>query len=218
MACSTRQKKGQRAQGCPGRGYPGINSVREAMKALGITSDESLKKTAATAKEAYDTLTASGIANARELARPSKSAEAAIAANKGIAPAWVEGQAAVRGYRVEVDAAKQVHAGICRCGRQGRPLAQPGRQKHRYPIAAHWSGSTPKKSARSQQWKRPTTWPRASCNCRRPTQQPAPSRTLMRCPRSSPQAEAWLKEWKAQLPARQPVFNQKWRAAGQLHA
>ena len=85
---------------------PGINSVREAMKALGITSDESLKKTAATAKEAYDTLTSSGIASARELAEAfKKSAEAAIAANQGIAPAWVEGQAAVRGYRIEVDAA-----------------------------------------------------------------------------------------------------------------
>ena len=85
---------------------PGINTVREAMKALGITSDESLKKTAATAKEAYDTLTSSGIASARELAEAfKKSAEAAIAANQGIAPAWVEGQAAVRGYRIEVDAA-----------------------------------------------------------------------------------------------------------------
>ena len=85
---------------------PGINSVREAMKELGITSDESLKKTAATAKEAYDTMVESGKNSARELSEAfKKSAEAAIAANKGIAPAWVEGAAALRGYRIEVDAA-----------------------------------------------------------------------------------------------------------------
>jgi tape measure domain-containing protein len=85
---------------------PGINSVREAMKTLGIVSDESLKRTAATAKEAYDTLTASGTASARELQEAfKKSAEAAIAANNGVAPAWVTASAAVRGFAVEVDAA-----------------------------------------------------------------------------------------------------------------
>lgn len=85
---------------------PGISGVREAMKQLGITSDDTLKKTAASAKEAYDTLTTSGTASARELGEGFKrAAEAAIAANKGVAPAWVEGQAAVRGYEVQVDAA-----------------------------------------------------------------------------------------------------------------
>ena len=85
---------------------PGINGVREAMKLLGITSDEELKKVAASTKDAYDTLAADGTRSARELAEAfKKSADAAIAANKGMAPAWVEGQAAVRGYRVEVDAA-----------------------------------------------------------------------------------------------------------------
>jgi tape measure domain-containing protein len=83
---------------------PGINSVREAMKALGITSDESLKKTAATAKDAYDTLTASGTASARELGEGfKKAADAAIAANNGVAPAWVTAGAAMRGFAVEVD-------------------------------------------------------------------------------------------------------------------
>lgn len=85
---------------------PGINSVREAMKQLGITSDAALKETAATAKEAYDTLTASGKASARELGEAfKKSAEAAIAANNGIAPAWVQAQAAIRGYDLEADRA-----------------------------------------------------------------------------------------------------------------
>lgn len=85
---------------------PGINSVREAMKALGITSDEALKNTAASAKEAYDTLAASGKASARELAEGfKKAAEAAIAANNGVAPSWVSASAAMRGFELEVDRA-----------------------------------------------------------------------------------------------------------------
>lgn len=85
---------------------PGINSVREAMKTLGIVSDESLKRTAATAKDAYDTMTASGTNSARELQEAfKKAADAAIAANNGVAPAWVTASAAVRGFAVEVDAA-----------------------------------------------------------------------------------------------------------------
>lgn len=85
---------------------PGINSVREAMKELGIASDESLKKTASTAKDAYETMAQSGIASARELGEAfRKSAEAGIAANNGIAPSWVQAQAAVRGYEVETDKA-----------------------------------------------------------------------------------------------------------------
>lgn len=85
---------------------PGINSVREAMKALGITSDETLKNTAASAKEAYDTLTTSGKASARELSDGfRRAAEDAIAANNGIAPAWVKAQAGVRGFKLETDSA-----------------------------------------------------------------------------------------------------------------
>ncbi len=85
---------------------PGINSVREAMKQLGITSDASLKQTAATAKDAYDTLTASGTASARELSEAfKKTAETAIAANSGVAPAWVTAAASMRGFELEVDKA-----------------------------------------------------------------------------------------------------------------
>lgn len=84
---------------------PKVNSLREAMKQLGITSDESLRKTAATSKEAYDAMAASGKASARELAEGfRRAAEDAIAANKGIAPSWVTAQAGVRGYKIEVDA------------------------------------------------------------------------------------------------------------------
>lgn len=85
---------------------PGINSVAEAMKKLGITSDASLKQTAATAKEAYDTMRTSGTASARELAAAfQKAATDAIAANGGIAPTWVAAQAAANGYELQVDSA-----------------------------------------------------------------------------------------------------------------
>lgn len=85
---------------------PGINSVREAFKQLGITSDETLKKTAADAKAAYDVLRDSGTASARELGEAfKKSADSAIAANAGIVPSWVQAEAAIRGYEVAVDSA-----------------------------------------------------------------------------------------------------------------
>ena len=85
---------------------PGINSLREAMKLLGVTSDESLKQTAKTFKEAYDSMVEGGKASARELSDAfKKTADAAIAANKGIAPSWVIAQAALRGYDIEADKA-----------------------------------------------------------------------------------------------------------------
>lgn len=89
---------------------PGIQSVREAMKLLGITTDATLQDSANNAKQAYDTMKASGLASARELGEAfRKTAEAAIAANQGIAPAWVKAEAAARGYKVEVDEAGKSH-------------------------------------------------------------------------------------------------------------
>ena len=85
---------------------PGINSVREAMKQLGVTTDETLKKTATESQSAYETMRNSGLASARELSEGFKrAAEAAIAANKGIAPSWVTAEAGVRGYDLQVDQA-----------------------------------------------------------------------------------------------------------------
>lgn len=88
------------------KALPGINSMAEAMKTLGITSDESLKRTADTAKAAYDVVANSGQASARELIEAfKKAADAAIAANNGVVPMWVEASAAMRGFDIEVDRA-----------------------------------------------------------------------------------------------------------------
>lgn len=85
---------------------PGIQSAKEAMRQLGITSDAELKKVATSAQAAYDALKDSGTASARELQQAfQKAAQAAIDANNGVAPSWVTAQAATRGYRIEVDEA-----------------------------------------------------------------------------------------------------------------
>lgn len=85
---------------------PGIQSTEEAMRKLGITTDAEMKKVASNTKEAYDYLTSKGTSSARELGEAfKKAAEAAIAANNGVAPEWVKSAAAVRGYEIEVDKA-----------------------------------------------------------------------------------------------------------------
>lgn len=88
------------------KAVPGVTSLREAMKQLGVVSDESLRNTAATSKQAYDAMTTSGKASARELSEGfRRAAEEAIAANNGIAPSWVTAQAGVRGFKLEADGA-----------------------------------------------------------------------------------------------------------------
>lgn len=88
------------------KAVPGVTSLREAMKQLGVVSDESLRSTAATSKQAYDAMATSGKASARELSEGfRRAAEEAIAANNGIAPSWVTAQAGVRGFKLEADGA-----------------------------------------------------------------------------------------------------------------
>jgi hypothetical protein len=83
---------------------PGIDSVAEAMRKLGITSDASLKETAASAKEAYEVMRSSGTASARELQEGFKKyAEAAIAANNGVASDTIKVEASMRGLAVQSD-------------------------------------------------------------------------------------------------------------------
>lgn len=85
---------------------PGINSVREAFKSLGIKSDGELKQLAKTAKESFDVIKASGTSSPREINEAwKKMAEAAIAANDGVADASIKAQAQAHGFAVETDAA-----------------------------------------------------------------------------------------------------------------
>lgn len=65
---------------------PGINSLEEAYKRLGITSQESLKKTADAAGEAFEYIKRNGGAIEDQRAAWAKYSEAAKAANGGILP------------------------------------------------------------------------------------------------------------------------------------
>ncbi|MGV8893180.1 MAG: tape measure protein [Burkholderiaceae bacterium] len=88
---------------------PGIQSVREAMRQLGITSDETLKNTAIQSEKAYRTLTESGTGSTRELSEGfRKYAADAIAANKGIVSSAIQTEAAIRGLVVTTDSGGKV--------------------------------------------------------------------------------------------------------------
>lgn len=80
--------------------------VEAAFSRLGVTSAQALKEQAASARRDFEIIRDSGIATAEDIQGAFKvAADAAIAANKGVAPAWVQAQAAVRGYVIETDAA-----------------------------------------------------------------------------------------------------------------
>ena len=91
---------------------PGVQSLREAMKELGLTSREELQATADKAKVAYDTIISKGqqegesyvVWQARKTDAVTEFLKRAIAANGGIAPEWVKTQAAIEGVTIAVDA------------------------------------------------------------------------------------------------------------------
>jgi tape measure domain-containing protein len=85
---------------------PGINSVTEAWKALGLKSQEELRRTAETATQAYETILQSGTATPAQIgAAFRRYAETVIEANGGVANHALIIQAAMRGLTIEVDAA-----------------------------------------------------------------------------------------------------------------
>lgn len=80
--------------------------LEAAFDRLGITSSAALKQQAEAAKRDFEIIKDSGVATAEDISAAfKKAADAAIAANKGIAPSWVQAQAGVRGYTSETDSA-----------------------------------------------------------------------------------------------------------------
>lgn len=80
--------------------------IEAAFDRLGVKSAAALKQQADTAQRDYEIIKNAGTSTAEDIAASFKvAADKAIAANKGIAPSWVEAEAATRGYKVEVDAA-----------------------------------------------------------------------------------------------------------------
>lgn len=85
---------------------PGINSVNEAFKTLGMRAPEELKRTAETARQAFETIRNAGTATPAQIGEAFRHyAEAAIAANGGVANDTLRIQAALQGLTIEVDGA-----------------------------------------------------------------------------------------------------------------
>lgn len=83
---------------------PGINSVAEAFKELGIVTDQTLNEAAARARTAFDQIRESGTGSARELQQAFQAyAERAVAANNGVASSGLKVEAAQNGLRVSAD-------------------------------------------------------------------------------------------------------------------
>lgn len=77
-------------------------AVEAAFARLGLTSSATLKKQATEAREAYDTIKASGLATAEDLkAAFEVYAQRAIAANNGVASDTLRTEAAMQGVRLE---------------------------------------------------------------------------------------------------------------------
>jgi tape measure domain-containing protein len=88
---------------------PGIQSVEEAFRQLGITSAAELQKAATEARQAFDVIKNSGTATAQDIERAFQAyADAAVAANGDVVDASVQAQAAQLGLKVEADEAGKV--------------------------------------------------------------------------------------------------------------
>lgn len=80
--------------------------IDAAFQRLGVVSSATLKQQAAAAQRDYATIKNAGTSTAEDIGLAfAKAAQAAIDANKGIAPSWVVAEAGVRGYKIATDAA-----------------------------------------------------------------------------------------------------------------
>lgn len=80
--------------------------IAAAFVRQGVVSSEALATQAATSLKDYELIKNAGTSSAQDIGNMfKKAAEDAIAANKGIAPSWVQAEAGVRGFKIEVDEA-----------------------------------------------------------------------------------------------------------------
>lgn len=81
-------------------------AIEAAFARMGIQTKEQLRIAAEVAKQDFEAIRDSGQASADAIATAwAKSAQAAIDANDGVVPFWVQGQAESKGYAVQVDEA-----------------------------------------------------------------------------------------------------------------
>lgn len=81
-------------------------AIEAAFARMGVQTKDALKVAAEVAKQDFETIRDSGQASADAIAASwAKAAQAAIDANEGVVPYWVQGQAESKGYAVQVDEA-----------------------------------------------------------------------------------------------------------------
>lgn len=81
-------------------------AIEAAFARVGVVTKQQLRDAAEVARQDFETIRDSGQASADAIAAAwAKSAQAAIDANEGVVPYWVQGQAESKGYTVQVDAA-----------------------------------------------------------------------------------------------------------------
>lgn len=97
---------------------PGVNSLAEALKNLGIQSDEDMHKVADGFREAYQVVREMGGSVREQREAFEKYAEAAIRANGGVADAALQAQAKQHGLRIEADAAGRAIVSAMQSGAQ----------------------------------------------------------------------------------------------------
>ena len=91
----------------------GVNSVTEAYKQLGMKSPQELQKAAIEAEKAFGLIRESGTASAMQIREAfQRYAEAAIAANGGVANDALRAKAAMYGLKIEADQAGKSVVGI----------------------------------------------------------------------------------------------------------
>ena len=79
-------------------------AIEAAFARMGVQTKEQLRVAAEVAKQDFEAIRNSGQASADAIAAAwAKSAQAAIDANNGVVPYWVQGEAAAKGYEVQVD-------------------------------------------------------------------------------------------------------------------
>lgn len=112
--------------------------IAAAFVNLKITSTAELKAQADSYKASYETIKKAGTSTAEDISAAfAAAAEAAIAANKGIAPSWVTAEAAARGYKIVVDEAGKSHLELINKAGPGLDRLAKGWQVSREAVEAH---------------------------------------------------------------------------------
>ncbi|WP_343292985.1 tape measure protein [Vandammella animalimorsus] len=109
---------------------PGIQSLEQALKQLGVTPVRELQELARRAREAFEAVKQSGQATPREINEAwKKMAEAAIEANGGVADAALRAQAAQHGFALQADeSGKVVIKAMQGAARATREVGQASRE------------------------------------------------------------------------------------------